>query len=184
MKPAPLSIAGPQQLQKWIALNDTVMGGSSQASCSITPEGLLLKGELVERAGGFVSCRSPRFTPPLNLSAYSALKLEIEGEGRTLKLALACYDSALGLTELIPGGLRWVAPLPTQASGISVITIPFRNLCPTIQARPLKLPLRFNPGKVTRLQILYSKFSAEGGANPSFCPGPVRILLRSVHAVD
>ena len=183
MKPSVFSIAEPHQFQDWLALNDTVMGGSSQASCSITPEGLLLEGNLVERAGGFVSCRSPRFVPPLNLSAYSGLKFQVEGEGRILKLALACYDNMLGLTELIPAGLRWVAPLPTQASGTSIITVPFSELAPTVQARPLKLPMHFNPSKITRLQILYSKFSVEGGTNLDFRPGPIRILLRSVHAV-
>ena len=52
----------------WTSLNDTIMGGSSRAGCRVTPEGLLLEGELIEAGGGFVSCRSPRLQPPLDLS--------------------------------------------------------------------------------------------------------------------
>lgn len=51
--------------------------------------------------GGFVSCRSPVFDPPLDLSAYGALELELDGDGRRYKLALACRDGVAGLTELI-----------------------------------------------------------------------------------
>ena len=31
----------------WATLNDTIMGGTSQAGCRLTPEGLLLEGEVV-----------------------------------------------------------------------------------------------------------------------------------------
>ncbi len=43
----------------WKSLNDSIMGGSSQAGCRVSPEGMILEGELVEQGGGFVSCRSP-----------------------------------------------------------------------------------------------------------------------------
>ena len=33
--------------EAWSCLNDTIMGGTSQAGCRLTPEGLLLEGELV-----------------------------------------------------------------------------------------------------------------------------------------
>ena len=54
-------------LREWSVLNDTIMGGSSSSACRLTAEGLLLEGNIVEQGGGFVSCRSPRFQPPLNL---------------------------------------------------------------------------------------------------------------------
>ena len=110
------------------------MGGRSRAGCRVTPEGLLLEGELIEAGGGFVSCRSPRLQPPLDLSPFSALQLEVEGEGRTLKIALGCRDGALGLTELIPGGLRWVIDVPTKAEGVTRVRFPFADL------RPLSAP--------------------------------------------
>ncbi|NDC15587.1 MAG: CIA30 family protein, partial [Synechococcaceae bacterium WB9_2_170] len=76
----------------WQPLNDTIMGGSSQADCQATSEGLLLVGYVEPQGGGFVSCRSPVYAPPLDLSAYGALELELDGDGRRFKLAIACRD--------------------------------------------------------------------------------------------
>ena len=114
----------------WATLNDTIMGGTSQAGCRLTPEGLLLEGEVVADGGGFVSCRSPLFRPPLDLSAFSGLRLAIEAEGRTLKFAVACSDGLMGLTEMIPGGLRWVTPVPTEVEGTTVVEVAFKDLSP------------------------------------------------------
>ena len=55
-----------REFDGWKTLNDTVMGGSSSAFCEISKSGLLLKGNIVEKAGGFVSCRSPIYKPSLN----------------------------------------------------------------------------------------------------------------------
>ena len=84
----------------WKTLNDTVMGGSSSAFCEISNSGLLLKGNIVEKAGGFVSCRSPIYKPSLNVSEYSSFELNIDGQGRTFKFAVACEDDLLGLPNL------------------------------------------------------------------------------------
>jgi hypothetical protein len=168
----------------WQPLNDTIMGGSSQADCQATSEGLLLVGYVEPEGGGFVSCRSPVYAPPLDLSAYGALELELDGDGRRFKLAIACRDGVAGLTELIPGGLRWVAEFATQPSGPSMVRIPFDRLTPSVRATPVGLPLlRFDPRHITRLQILHSKFGDGGGPNPGFRPGQLRLLIRSIRAV-
>ena len=167
----------------WTSLNDTIMGGRSRAGCRATPDGLLLEGELIEAGGGFVSCRSPRLQPPLDLSPFSALQLDVEGEGRTLKIALGCRDGALGLTELIPGGLRWVIDVPTQAAGVTSVRIPFADLRPTVRAKPVGLPLRFDAAGVTRIQVLHSKFGDGGELNPGFRAGAIRLLIRSIRAM-
>ena len=41
-----------KEFDGWKTLNDTVMGGSSSAYCEISNSGLLLKGNIVEKAGG------------------------------------------------------------------------------------------------------------------------------------
>ena len=38
---------------------------------------------------------------------------------KRFKLALACRDGVAGLTELIPGGLRWVSEFSTRSQGTS-----------------------------------------------------------------
>jgi len=172
-----------QEFSEWSSLNDTIMGGNSRAGCRVVGEGLLLEGELIERGGGFVSCRSPRLQPPLDLSPYSALQLDLDGEGRTLKIALGCRDGALGLTELIPGGLRWVIDVPTHSSGTTQVVVPFADLRPTVRAKPVGLPLRFDRGGITRIQVLHSKFGDAGDLNPGFRAGPIRLLIRSIRAL-
>ena len=169
---------------EWTCLNDTIMGGRSRAGCRVNADGLLLDGELVEQGGGFVSCRSPRLSPPMNLSKASGLRFELEAEGRTLKIALGCRDGALGLTELIPGGLRWVIDVPTQSSGTTCIDVAFAALRPTVRAKPVGLPLRFDASGLTRIQVLHSKFSHDGELNKGFHPGPIRLLLRSIRTLS
>jgi hypothetical protein len=172
----------------WHALNDTVMGGRSSGECLVSERGLTLDAEVVEQGGGFVSCRSPLFSPPLDLSAFSALQLDLLGDGRRYKLAVACGDGVGGLTELIPGGLRWVAEFATEAEHPSKVRIPFDRLGASVRARPidslpLGLPLRFDASRITRLQILHSKFGDDGGENPGFRTGPLHLELHAIHAV-
>jgi hypothetical protein len=172
----------------WQALNDTVMGGSSSGQCTVGRDGLRFDGAVVEQGGGFVSVRSPLFSPPLDLSSASGLQLELQGEGRRFKLAIACADGVAGLTELIPGGLRWVKEFGTEGAGISQVSIPFAELIPSVRARPLEslplgLSLRFDPSRITRLQLLHSRFSDDGGPNPGFRPGPIHLVLHGIHAL-
>ena len=164
----------------WATLNDTIMGGRSRAGCCLTPEGLLLEGEVVADGGGFVSCRSPLLRPPLDLSAFSGLRLAIEAEGRTLKFAVACSDGLMGLTEMIPGGLRWVMPVPTKLEGTTVAEIAFKNLQPVGRAKPVGLPLRFDSSAIPRLPVLHSRLDEAGTAHPGLRAGASRILIHSI----
>ncbi len=171
----------------WHALNDTIMGGRSSGSCRIDSHGLRFDGELVEAGGGFISVRSPLFSPPLDLSGSTALELAVVGEGRRFKLAVACADGVAGLTELIPGGLRWVHEFGTDAGGITQVRIGFEQLTPSVRAKPVQglplgLPLRFDPSRITRLQLLHSKFGDDGGLNPGFRAGPLHLELHAIHA--
>ena len=184
---APLLVVNGDGFSGWLALNDTIMGGRSSGVCRVGPEGLVLEADVVEQGGGFVSCRSPLFSPPLNLGAYRALQLELRGDGRRYKLAVACADGVAGLTELIPGGLRWVAEFDTSVSSPDqppqLVEIPFAQLRASVRARPLNLPLRFDPAKVTRLQVLHSKFGDDGQLNAGFRAGPLQLALVAVRAV-
>jgi len=179
----PLLLVAGDGFSGWSSLNDTIMGGRSSGTCSTGPQGLVMESLVVEEGGGFVSCRSPEFVPPLDLSAYGALEFELEGDGRRYKLAIACADRVTGAAELIPGGLRWVAEFATQPSGITRVVVPFNRLTPSVRARPLGIPLRFDPRRVKRLQLLHSKFNDSGGLNPGFRPGPLRLVVRSIRAV-
>ena len=170
------------EFSDWKSLNDTIMGGSSRANCRSSDKGLFLEGNLVEEGGGFVSCRSPIFDKPLNLSKYSGLIIDVEGEGRTLKFAIACEKKPLSLSNLLKGDIRWVASIPTNKKGVSRIEVPFKNLEPARRAKPVRLPLRFDPTCVNRFQLLYSKFGQPGKINSGFSPGPIKVLIKSISA--
>jgi len=173
----------------WHALNDPIMGGRSSGQVQIHSEqGLIFTGEVVEQGGGFISARSPQLSPPLDLSDQTALELEIAGEGRRFKLALACNDGVAGLTNLIPGGLRWVSEFATQAAGFTTVILPFDQLTPSVRAQPVEtLPLgyvpRFDPSQITRLQLLHSKFDDLGGLNQGFRPGAIHLVLRQIRSL-
>jgi len=167
----------------WHSLNDTIMGGRSQGQCQIGSSGLVMTAEVVAEGGGFVSCRSPLFSPPLDLSAQAGLQLEIEGDGRRYKLAIACSDGLAGLTELIPGGLRWVAEFDTAAQGLTQVWIPFSQLRASVRAKPVGLPLRFDASRITRLQILHSRFGDDGGVNNGFRAGPLQLRIQAIRAL-
>lgn len=185
---SPLLVVAGDGFSGWHALNDTVMGGRSSGHCHTTTQGLVFDAEVVETGGGFVSCRSPVFSPPLDLSAYSALRLDLSGDGRRYKLALACGDGMAGLTELIPGGVRWIVEFSTAAEGPTEVVLPFDQLRPSVRAKPIQslplgMPLRFDARRITRLQLLHSKFGDDGGLNSGFRPGPLHLELRSIHAI-
>ena len=180
---APLPIASGDGFAGWQALNDTIMGGRSRGTVQVSSEGLVMDAFVEPEGGGFVSCRSPVFDPPLDLSSYGALELQLDGDGRRFKLALACRDGVAGLTELIPGGLRWVSEFSTRSQGTSTVVVPFSRLTPSVRATPVGMPVRFDPARVTRLQILHSKFGDMGGRNPGFRPGELSLLIRSIRAV-
>ncbi len=169
------------EFSDWKSLNDTIMGGSSRASCRSSDKGLFLEGNLVEEGGGFVSCRSPIFDKPFNLSKYSGLIIDVEGEGRTLKFAIACEKKPL-LSNLLKGDIRWVASIPTNKKGVSRIKVPFKNLKPARRAKPVRLPLRFDPTCINRFQLLHSKFGQPGKINSGFSPGPIKFLIKSISA--
>ena len=166
--------------QDWQSLNDTIMGGKSIAICENTNSGLLFKGNIIEKGGGFVSCRSSTFKPPLNLSDFDTFEINISGEGRNFKFAVACQDEIFGITEFIPGGLRWIKSFPTNKFGNTVVHISFKDLIPSIRANKVNFPFKFKPSKIKRLQLLHSKFGDAGELNEAFKPGKIKVLLKSI----
>ncbi len=175
-----LFILKGEQFKEWTSLNDTIMGGKSQATCTSNSSGLHLEGILIEEGGGFVSCRSPIFSPPLNLAKFSGLSIEVDGEGRTLKFAVGSKENFLGIKGLIPGGVSWITQIPTNLKGTTSIKVPFNSLQPTIRAKRINFPIRFNPSQITKFQLLHSKFGEPGELNRGFKPGKLKIILRSI----
>lgn len=180
-------IEAGQSFRSWQPLNDTVMGGRSTGSCTASADGLLFVADVVAEGGGFVSCRSPSYVPPLDLSEVQGLLLDFSGDGRTYKLAVACADRVAGLTELIPGGLRWVIGFETEPGNRQRLPVRFDQLRASIRAQPLdRLPLglrlSFDPARIQRFQVLHSRFGDDGERNAGFRPGPLRFTLHAIES--
>lgn len=170
------------QFDQWTALNDTIMGGSSMASCVSNKDGLLFEGEVIEKNGGFVSCRSPLFSNPFDLSIYSGIRVEIDGDGRTYKLALSCDEKIFSINNLYKSNLRWVASFTTNNTGTTKVDLLYENFEPAIRAKPIKFYSKFNQSAVNGFQLLHSKFGQPGKLNKEFKSGRISILLRSISA--
>lgn len=180
-------ITAGESFRAWQALNDTIMGGRSSGSCETSADGLLLVADVVAEGGGFVSCRSPLFTPALDLSEAQGVLLDFSGDGRTYKLAVACGDGMAGLTELIPGGVRWVIGFTTEPGRRQRLPLRFDQLRASIRAQPLErlplgLPLSFDSARIQRFQVLHSRFGDDGEPNPGFRAGPLRFMLHSIES--
>ena len=115
-------IADSKDFSMWRMINDTIMGGSSQGRCKVTSAGLSLEGTLIEANGCFVSCCSPLFVPPLDFTRFCGIQINIDGQGRTLKIAIACEGNFSRFTQFFSTGIRWVAEMETKKLGTTVST--------------------------------------------------------------
>ena len=68
----------------------------------------------------------------------------------------------------------------TEAPGSSVIRIPFADWRAAVRAKPVGLPLRFDPSRITRLQVLHSRFADDGGPNTGFRAGEIHLELHAI----
>ena len=158
------------------------MGGNSTANTNTTTDGLSLEGLVIEKNGGFISCKSPLITPPLDLSSFKGIEIIVYGQGKNLKLAISCLGNRGGIADFFSRGLRWIVEFQTNETGSTHIKIPFTTLEPNIRAKRVPLPLSFNKASINQFQLLYSKFGISGKLNTKFIPGPIKILLTSIVA--
>ena len=70
----------------------------------------------------------------------------------------------------------------SKKNGVSSIKIPFKDLEPARRAKPVRLPLSFDPTCINRFQLLHSKFGQPGKMNSGFFAGPIKILIKSISA--
>ena len=53
----------------------------------------------------------------------------------------------------------------------------------SVRAKPVGLPLRFDPCRITRLQILHSRFGDDGRVNNGFRAGPLQLRIQAIRAL-
>ncbi|MEO1591721.1 MAG: CIA30 family protein [Cyanobacteria bacterium J06632_22] len=164
--------ATEEMRQIWGALDDVVMGGVSQSSVQLCPEGLMFSGQVsTENSGGFASVRSRNFEPPLNLSTYTGIELTVRGDGQRYKFFLRdgnAWDS-----------VAYAYSFDTTADEWVTVRIPFEQMQPVLRARVVERP-PLNAGRIYSLQFMLSKFEYDRALNPRFAAGPFQLLIQAV----
>ncbi|MEL6555932.1 MAG: CIA30 family protein [Cyanobacteria bacterium J06621_11] len=112
---------------QWRTVNDTVMGGISQSSFSITPEGIgVFSGSLsLENNGGFSSVR--REISAGALSGMAEIALRIKADGRPYQLRLKMNSS-----NRAPS---YRAEFDTQDGEWITVTLPISTFEPVFRGR-------------------------------------------------
>ncbi len=159
--------------QTWGALDDVVMGGVSASSFQLQEGGARFSGVVsTANSGGFASVRSRNFTPPLDLSRYTGLRLQVKGDGQRYKLLLrdsTSWDS-----------LAYAFSFDTTADQWVTIQVPFAETVPVFRAKTQPTAPPLNRAQISSIQLMLSKFEYDGALNPHFTPGEFRLLLKTI----
>ncbi|MBD2293006.1 CIA30 family protein [Anabaena sphaerica FACHB-251] len=159
----------------WGALDDVVMGGVSSSNFHILEKTALFAGNVsTANSGGFASVRTKNFSPAINLSGFTGVKLRVKGDGQRYKIFLR--------TETAWDGVGYSYSFDTVANSWIDITIPFANLTPVFRAKTVKDSPEIDKNKVCSFQLMLSKFEYDGDLNPKFHPGGFSLELESIKA--
>lgn len=159
--------------QQWYSVDDGVMGGVSQSQWRLLGDRALFTGRVsTENNGGFASVRSPNFEPPLDLTQAEGIQLRIQGDGKRYKFIVRS-DSQWD-------GLSYCYSFDTFNNRPQTVRIPFNQLIPVFRAKTVPEYGPFNPGRISALQLMHSKFEYDGGLNPTFSPGVFGLEIETI----
>ncbi|KAL6198277.1 hypothetical protein ACLB2K_028069 [Fragaria x ananassa] len=166
----------------WGALDDVVMGGVSESTFLIDPNGSedggptgLFKGVVsTANNGGFTSIRTKNLSTPEDLSAYDGLELRLKGDGRRYKLIVRTsgdWDT-----------VGYTAGFDTVGDQWQTVRLPFSSLRPIFRAKTVPDAPPFDPSNIVSLQLMFSKFEYDGKLNPTFVEGAFKLPVSSIKA--
>ncbi|KAI3456120.1 hypothetical protein Pfo_012783 [Paulownia fortunei] len=166
----------------WGALDDVVMGGVSESTFQIDPNGGengrptgIFRGVVsTANNGGFTSIRTKNFSIPEDLSAYDGLELRIKGDGRRYKLIIR--------TSRDWDTVGYTTGFDTVKDQWQLIRLPFSSLRPIFRARTVSDAPPFTPSEIVSLQLMFSKFEYDGKLNPTFVEGPFQLPISTIRA--
>lgn len=165
----------PHTLQEiWGALDDVVMGGVSQSRIEFNQSTALFSGEVsTANSGGFASVRTRNFDPPLDLSNYQGIELNVRGDGQRYKFMLR--------SETRWDGVAHCYSFDTLPETSMTIRIPFATFIPVFRAKTMpNVPLQLN--QISAFQLMLSKFEYDGDLNPHFQPGHFQLQVNAIRA--
>ncbi|MCJ2542336.1 CIA30 family protein [Thermostichus vulcanus] len=167
----------------WGILDDVVMGGVSQSQLLWGEGELLFTGQVsTANSGGFVSTRTRNLEPPLDLSGFAGLELRLRGDGQRYKFFLRDQTGWDSPAFSCAFDTRPARVSGTESSAEQTVRIPFAEMVPTFRARLLPNAPPLNSSRICSLQLMLSKFEADGSLNPRFRPGSFQLGLRWIGA--
>ena len=121
-----VSFTDLNELDTWVIINDTVMGGRSAAVMQPHANGVQFSGLLsLENNGGFASIR--RIPAALELTNEKAIVLAVQGDGRTYQFRLR--------TNRQLDGVAYVATFITNPKQTTVVKFTPRDFTPQWRGR-------------------------------------------------
>ncbi len=121
-----INFSNSAEAQNWIIVNDTVMGGRSQANLAIENGMLIFTGDLsLENNGGFASTR--RVYSPLSWNSKETLEIKVLGDGRSYQFRLRTNRNA--------DGVAYVANFTTTKDEVQVFTFNLEDFSPQFRGR-------------------------------------------------
>jgi monofunctional biosynthetic peptidoglycan transglycosylase len=122
-----LSFDNTDDVNRWVRVNDGVMGGLSQSELVFTPGGTaVFQGNVsLENYGGFASVRTHPY--PYQIGGYEGVALRVRGDGHRYQLRFrtdANYD-----------GMAYQASFATVPDEWRVIRVRFADCTPTFRGR-------------------------------------------------
>jgi monofunctional biosynthetic peptidoglycan transglycosylase len=114
------------EARNWIIVNDTVMGGRSQADLAVENDMLVFAGDLsLQNNGGFASTR--RIYSPLSWNSKETLEIKVLGDGRSYQFRLRTNRNA--------DGIAYVANFSTTKDEVQVLTFNLKDFSPQFRGR-------------------------------------------------
>ncbi|ACK65301.1 NADH:ubiquinone oxidoreductase complex I intermediate-associated protein 30 [Rippkaea orientalis PCC 8801] len=159
----------------WGAVDDVVMGGISESSLRLVNQKAIFSGNVsTANNGGFASVRTRNFEPPLDLSGYEGIQLQVNGDGKRYKFIIRCEGKW--------DGLGYCYSFNTFSNRPSSISIPFNELIPVFRAKTVPDAGAFDASRVYSMQLMQTKFEYNGELNPRFSPGLFGLEIESIKA--
>lgn len=153
-----------QELENWIIVNDTVMGGRSRAAVDIKDDFLLFGGDLsLRNNGGFASIR--RIYSTVEWQENRPIKLQVMGDGREYQLRLR--------TSRNWDGVAYVASFQTKAGELQELTFNLNDFSPQFRGRLVRNARDLQFSDVSQIGIMLADKR----------PGQFFIKLKSIEQV-
>lgn len=132
--------------QRWIAINDGVMGGISQSGLQLSPTATgIFSGRLsLENNGGFASIR--RRSDNYNLKGCSGVILMVKGDGRTYQFRVKTDDQY--------DGIAYRTLFTTEVQNWQTLSIPFNSFCASFRGRLVPNAPALDPEKIKQIGFL------------------------------